>query len=118
MILDVREQHEVAKHRLDYQNILYIPKDMIQFNQQTIRDMKERIYILCRTGRRAKLVKDTYFKDDENINIIDGGIEQMKKDKFKIISIGDVYTPLKKTQIISGIIIMIGLLLGYWGCLF
>ena len=62
IIIDIREEHELKEKRIGEVNdnyvIYHIPQRFIGFNQGWIKDYskKEKVYILCKSGKRSKRV--------------------------------------------------------------
>lgn len=84
IIIDIREEHELKGKKIGEVNdnyvIYYIPQRFIGFNQEWIKDYskKEKVYILCKKGKRAKKIKDTYFKNEPNVIVLEGGIDNIQ----------------------------------------
>jgi rhodanese-related sulfurtransferase len=84
IIIDIREEHELKRERIggiqDNYVVYHIPQRFIGFNEKWIKEYskKEKVYILCKSGKRAKKIKDTYFKNEPNVIVLDGGIDNLQ----------------------------------------
>jgi hypothetical protein len=79
LILDVRQQHELASHRYSAQklnkegaktntkyDLMNIPAENIKYNQGFLRDLfseYDEVWITCQLNNRASYIKRTYFAD-------------------------------------------------------
>lgn len=75
LFIDIRKSDEVynkhLKYSIDYK-LYTIPMNMIRFNKQNIiNHLKyiDEIYIICNSGRRAKFIKNKYFKEFDKIKV-------------------------------------------------
>lgn len=114
LLLDIREYHEVKYQQINndhfhYKLILYIPANMIQFNliflQKAFKNF-DKIYIICNSGSRSKLIKNKYFKNNKQVIINPFQFNKLDK-KYTITSPKKILSSTNKIQIISGIIIII-----------
>lgn len=71
LFIDIRNSDEVLSHRFDTtkHKSLNIPSNMIRFNLMFLRDLVssgkyERVFIVCYTGKRSKMIYDKYFASD------------------------------------------------------
>jgi rhodanese-related sulfurtransferase len=84
IIIDIREEHELKRERIsDIQDnyvVYHIPQRFIGFNEKWIKEYskKEKVYILCKSGKRSKKIKETYFKNEPNVIVLDGGIDNIQ----------------------------------------
>lgn len=76
LIIDLREENEILNLSIKSKNkqikIFNIPSRFIYFNQEWIKEMANfnKIGLLCATGNRANQIKELYFDNIKNINII------------------------------------------------
>ena len=79
LILDVRQQHELASHRYSQQKLLQesartnikfdlinIPAENIKYNMGFLRDLfreYDEVWVTCQLNNRASYIKRTYFAD-------------------------------------------------------
>jgi len=125
IILDIREEDEITEMRIQPVNddlqVLYIPSRMIFGNVDFLLRMAKtnKIWIMCKSSRRAQKVKDMYFKDVDSIKVIKGGILQISdendinKELYKIIY-GNRTLSIQQIMQIIFIILLIGLCFVYW----
>lgn len=120
LLLDIREYHEVKYQQINnehfhYKLILYIPANMIQFNliflQKAFKNF-DKIYIICNSGSRSKLIKNKYFKNNKQVIINKFQFNELDK-KYIITSHKKILSTTNKIQILSGIIIIIIFLLSF-----
>lgn len=75
LIVDIRRSDEVYQKRFQHSNnlkIYHIPMNMIRFNRDMIVDhlqYVDKIFIVCKSGKRSQFIKDKYFKDEDNIKV-------------------------------------------------
>ena len=85
LILDVRQQHELATHRYSQQKLIQesvrintkfdlinIPAENIKYNLGFLRDLfreYDAVWITCQLNNRASYIKRTYFADTVNIEL-------------------------------------------------
>ncbi len=91
IIIDIREEHELKDKRIEENKdylIYHIPQRFIVFNKDIINILSEnnKIYIMCRSGKRAENIKNKYFSNNTNIEVLEGGIENIN-NKFNNIKI-------------------------------
>ncbi len=83
LILDVRQQHELATHRYSTQklnqaglktntkyDVVNIPAENIKYNLGFLRDLfseYDTVWITCQLNNRASYIKNTYFADIPNV---------------------------------------------------
>lgn len=71
IVIDVREEHELKEKQLksDSIQIINIPMRSIVFNIDYINKLAEsdKVYLVCRSANRSKLLKERHFKDNENV---------------------------------------------------
>lgn len=97
-IIDIREEYELLENRYISNNsnliIIAIPSRIIFANVEFINKLSinNQIFILCRTGKRAKLIKNKYFSNNKNIitidninNFLDQIIIKKNNNKFNLI---------------------------------
>jgi rhodanese-related sulfurtransferase len=83
VIIDIREEHELKEKYLNTNNsdivLLNIPSRNIIFNKKFIENLslKNKIYLVCKSGNRSGKIKELYFKNNKNINSLEGGIENI-----------------------------------------
>jgi len=91
IIIDIRDESELLDskmHTFDENTyILNIPTRNIKFNIEGINKLskKYKIYLVCRSSNRSDKVKNKYFKDNENVISVSGGIKK-ENELFNIIS--------------------------------
>lgn len=93
IIIDIREEHELKDQKMksDEISIINIPMRNIQFNIDYINNLskKDKVYLVCKSSYRSKLIKNKYFSNNDNIHFdkIDNidNIEIIKgKNKLKL----------------------------------
>lgn len=116
-IVDVRTPIEVATEYIS--GSLYLPLQTLTektFTQITlsIMDVNKPIYILCQRGIRAdSAVKKLEHLKDVNLIVIDGGLNELKaKGQQTKKGSSDMITLDRQVNIASGLIVLIGMLLG------
>jgi rhodanese-related sulfurtransferase len=84
VLIDIRNDTECMEKYLISNNksicIYNIPMNHISFNKKWIIDLSKEayVYIICRSGARSDRIKNTYFKDIQNIISLEGGISNIK----------------------------------------
>jgi rhodanese-related sulfurtransferase len=116
--IDIREEHELLEKYIMAVNdkiyVVSIPMRILFANLQWINQQQVPIIIICRTGHRARQVKDQYFKDNTNITILEEGINSIKEnsiDGIKIVYGKGGYGQQQYLQIMFASILTIVLLL-------
>ncbi|ARF09895.1 hypothetical protein Indivirus_5_18 [Indivirus ILV1] len=88
ILIDLREEFELLNMYLISTDksllIVNIPMRSIFSNVEWISTIstKNNIYLMCRSSVRSKKVKDKYFKNNNNIKSIDGGIKKIEMNKL------------------------------------
>jgi len=125
IILDVREEDEIAEYYVNPVNdnlqMLYIPSRMIFANVPYLKKVArtEKIWIMCKSGRRAQKVKDKYFADVDSIKVIKGGIigieeeEGVEREFYEIVKNGRKYSPQQVMQFVFAFMLIV-LVFIYW----
>ena len=88
-IIDIREEYELKEIKLKPKNenvdIINIPMRHIQFNLDYLNNLSKngKLFILCKSGKRAGMVKNKYFKDNENIEVLEGGVMKLNDEEIE-----------------------------------
>lgn len=96
ILIDLREEFELLNLQLTSTDptllIMNIPSRAIFSNIDWINEVSNLtpIYVMCRSGVRSKKIKNKYFKNNDNVKSIDGGIKKIEdstlfKNRVKII---------------------------------
>lgn len=121
LLLDIRNYEEVKYQKINNEHfhfklILYIPANMIQFNliflQKAFKNF-DKIFIICNSGSRSKLIKNKYFKNNKQVIINEFQFNNLDK-KYIITYHKKIFSNTNKIQIISGIIIIFIFLLSFF----
>lgn len=137
ILIDIRSDSEVFEKHFD-QTMIHspalkgkinystynIPMNMIRFNVETILDhlqWVDKIYLVCRSGRRSQFIKDKYFANNPRILVdkqlqfqnfqagINTVVAPITGDKFNIpVVVADNWTVYSITRIVQ---IMLGLVI-------
>jgi len=92
-IIDLREEQELSHVRFISKDrniqIISIPARYIFANQQFINEIskKSKVLLLCKKGIRSCKVKNMYFRNNPNIQSIDGGLSSIGRFSNKIEAI-------------------------------
>ena len=84
VLIDIRNDSECMEKYLISNNklisIYNIPMNNIAFNKKWILELSNDafVYIVCKSGNRSEKVKNTYFRDIQNIISLEGGISNIK----------------------------------------
>ncbi len=84
VLIDIRNDSECMEKYLISNNklisIYNIPMNNIAFNKKWILQLSSDafVYIVCKSGNRSEKVKNTYFRDIQNIISLEGGISNIK----------------------------------------
>ena len=84
VLIDIRNDSECMEKYLISHNklisIYNIPMNHIAFNKKWILELSNDafVYIVCKSGNRSDRVKNTYFRDIQNIISLEGGISNIK----------------------------------------
>lgn len=121
-IIDLREEHELSQKRIISNNedsiVLSIPSRYIFANKEYIDNISRnaKVYLLCRTGNRSGGIKAKYFKNNENIISVDGGLKSLDQfgDRIEIIKGNGGFGIQQYMQIVFTIIIIITIIALYY----
>ena len=89
IIIDIREESELKEKNLESDSvdfeIINIPMRHIQFNLPYIKRSTDngKVYLLCRSGTRAKTIKNKFFSNNDNVVVLEGGITKIKDSELK-----------------------------------
>lgn len=89
IIIDIREEYELKEIKLkpinENVNIINIPMRHIQFNLDYLNNLSKngKLFILCKSGKRAGMVKNKYFEDNENIEVLEGGVMKLNDEEIE-----------------------------------
>ena len=76
-LLDVRTPEEFSEFHI--KDSINIPLDQIPNNLEKLKELKEKIIIICRSGARAKTAQDYLTQNNiTNTKVLDGGILKHK----------------------------------------
>jgi rhodanese-related sulfurtransferase len=129
--IDIRNSDEVLSHKFDNtkHKFVNIPANMIRFNLDFLRDLVkseeyERIFLVCNSGNRSKIIYNKYFVNDNilkniiidnrvafnkfitsnpyNINELNLSIYTLRGPKFNL------YNMTRVIQLLLGSILLIG----------
>nr|QKF94903.1 rhodanese-related sulfurtransferase [Fadolivirus 2] len=87
ILIDIREEFELLEKQIMATTstvlVLNIPMRAIFANKTWIDQISKStpVYIICRSGNRSKKVKDKYFKKNDNVISVDGGVKEIHKNK-------------------------------------
>lgn len=118
-IVDLRTHAEVASECLD--NCLHLPVQDLS-NDELSKRMQAKgvspdtpIYLLCQSGKRASMAVDKLSGDkDLSLVILDGGLNAIKQAGGKVQSSDRKVMSLERqVRIVAGVLIMLGVVLGY-----
>lgn len=86
-IIDIREEHEILEERIITTEksstvICCIPMKFIRWNISFINHLTNNgiVYIICRSSNRSNTIKNKYFKDNQKVISIQGGLEELKQN--------------------------------------
>lgn len=119
-IVDLRTQAEVANECME--NCIHLPlQDLCEENLQQQLQAKNRssdtpIYLLCQSGRRATMaIEKLGSSHNFSLVILDGGLNAIKKAGGSTASSPNAVISLERqVRIIAGLLVLIGLALGFW----
>lgn len=90
--VDIRVEHELLEKYMISVNenilVLSIPMRIIFANLEWMNNQHVPIIIVCRTGHRSRIVKETYFSNNQDISSLEGGINGLGDnlaDEIKIV---------------------------------
>ena len=85
VVIDIRSENEIKKLRLNDSDVICIPTNLLSVCRKKILSSFPDIKLLCMSGRRAQEAKNTYFKDEEKVSVVFGGIKKLQKDGHNVI---------------------------------
>jgi hypothetical protein len=96
LVLDIRKSDELHQKHIvstnDY-DVLNIPMEVIRFNVGYLLELLSNyniMYIMCRTGKRSKFIKDKYFNNNTNVIIssnLNSSVLDYGKNRVKLENI-------------------------------
>lgn len=92
-LIDLREEQELTKSRIiskdENLTIISIPQRYIFANKEFIDNISKdsKVYLLCRSGNRSGNIKNKYFKNNDNVISIEGGLKSLEQfgDKIELV---------------------------------
>lgn len=110
-IIDVREAGEYKSEHVEGSQ--HLPLSSLNDASNTLNlNSEQEIYIMCRTGMRAKKAADhMYSKGFKHINIVEGGIEAWKSLGLTTLKgKSTVWSLERQVRFTAGLLVMIGFL--------
>ena len=120
IIIDIREESELLDTFLQTSDpqtiILNIPMKNIKFSIEGIKKLseKEKIYLICQSSNRSNKIKDLYFKDNENIISVNGGIKNLNLPDITLEKGSGHYGFQQKMQITFALILFVVLMMVFF----
>ncbi len=111
-MLDVRSADEFAAQRIS--NSINIPLDSIESQIKSIPKEQE-IFIICHSGHRSQIAaKKLAHQGYQNITVVHGGLMACKKQAIPVEKCGHGISINRQVQMIIGLIILSGILFGFF----
>ena len=92
IIIDIREEFELLETQIKSKDetllVMNIPMRAIFANKAWISNVSKfiPIYLMCRSGNRSGKIKNKYFKNNNNVKSVDGGLKtNLFKNKIQIV---------------------------------
>jgi rhodanese-related sulfurtransferase len=112
-IIDVREFPEFAAERIH--NAKLVPLSDFEKHEKEI-DRAKPVYIMCRSGNRAKQAADRLMrKGFTDINVIEGGMQAWSSANLPVIkSETKIWSLERQVRFTAGSLVVTGVLLGFF----
>uniref|UniRef100_A0A6C0ACY1 Rhodanese domain-containing protein n=1 Tax=viral metagenome TaxID=1070528 RepID=A0A6C0ACY1_9ZZZZ len=111
--LDIRNSHELDCKRF-YKDFINIPAENIKYNIDFLKNISknyDKIDIYCKSGRRARIIKQLYFKNNTKFSIAEKHFSHFNNDEDIVKNNYYCLGLTRSIQIIAGILIILILFL-------
>jgi rhodanese-related sulfurtransferase len=110
IILDVRTPAEyAAKHAPNSYNI---PLDELEEHLLALKDMRQKVAIMCRTGLRATKAQTKIGRPPMKVQVIQGGMEAWEKEEYLVITQSGTWDMGRQVRFTAGLLVLIPTYLG------
>jgi len=111
-LIDVRSPSEFADGHIP--GAINIPMEEVGWRLADIKS-NHPVTIVCESGDRAGMVKNTHFSDNPNVTVLKGGTRGWRESGKEIVGAGrsGALPIMRQVQIVAGSMIVLGFLLSW-----
>ena len=110
IILDVRTPAEFSASHLDGARNFPLGSTQIEAFVKEHAGSKKPIYVLCQGGKRAETVCNTFASVNDNLVLVQGGMNACKSEGLSTIEGEGVISLERQVRIAAGLLVLIGVI--------